>query len=127
MLMILLSMDDKQQQLPSEINSLYETLWTEAGSDLLILMMEKLNWSNDSSATDPKMDGSVLEEKSSSRMLGLSSSSKLDWGSYILSISKTASKRIGTLNACIKFLSPRGMIYLYRPTIRPCMEYCCPV
>ena len=127
MLMILLSMDDQQQQLPSEINSLYETLWTEAGSDLLILMMEKLNWSNDSSATDPKMDGSVLEEKSSSRMLGLSSSSKLDWGSYILSISKTASKRIGTLNACIKFISPKGMIYLYRPTIRPCMEYCCPV
>ena len=51
------------------------------------------------------MDGSVLEEKSSFKMLGLTSS-KLDWGSYIVSIAKTASKKIGTLIRSIKFLSP---------------------
>ena len=32
------------------------------------------------------MDGSILEEKSSFKMLGLTFSSKLDWGSYIISI-----------------------------------------
>ena len=32
-----------------------------------------------------KMDWSVLEEKSSFKMLGLSFSSKLDWGSYKIS------------------------------------------
>ena len=37
-----------------------------------------------------KMDGSALEEKSSFKMLGLTFSSKLDWGSYIVSIAKTA-------------------------------------
>ena len=42
--------------------------------------------SNNSGATDVKMDGSVLEEKSSSKTLGLTFSSKLDWGSYIISI-----------------------------------------
>ena len=36
------------------------------------------DWSNNSS-TDIKMDGSVLEEKSSFKMLGLTFSSKLDW------------------------------------------------
>ena len=37
-------------------------------------------------------------------MLGLTLSSKLDWGSYIISISKTVSKEIGVL-ICSKFLS----------------------
>ena len=43
-----------------------------------------------------KMNGSVLEEKSFLKMLGLTFSSKLDWISYI-SIAKTASKKIGAL------------------------------
>ena len=50
--------------------------------------------SNNTGATDVKMDGSVLEEKSSFKMLGLTFSSKLDWGSYIVSIAKTASKKM---------------------------------
>ena len=41
------------------------------------------------------MDGSFLDEKSSFKMLGLTFSPKLDWGSYITSIAKTASKKIG--------------------------------
>ena len=36
---------------------------------------------NNSGSIDVKMDGSVLEEKSSFKMLGLTFSSKLDWGS----------------------------------------------
>ena len=43
------------------------------------------------------MDGSVLEEKLSFKMLEFTFSSKLDWGSYIISITKTASKEIGVL------------------------------
>ena len=46
--------------------------------------------SNNTGAIDVKMDGSALEEKSSFKMLGLTFSSKLDWGSYIVSIAKTA-------------------------------------
>ena len=34
------------------------------------------------------MNGSVLEQKSSFKMLELPFSSKLDWGSYIISIAK---------------------------------------
>ena len=52
------------------------------------------------------MGGSILEEKSSFKMLGLTFSSKLDWGSYIISIAKTASKKIGALICSMKFLSP---------------------
>ena len=70
------------------------------------------------------MDGSVLEEKSSFKMLVLTSS-KLDWGSYIISIAKTASKKIGALIRSMKFFSPEVALHLYKSTICPCMEYCC--
>ena len=69
-----------------------------------------------------KMDGSVLEEKSYFKMLGLNFSSTLDWGSYIISIAKTASKKIGALIRSMKFLSPDVALYLYKSTLRPCME-----
>ena len=51
--------------------------------------------SNNTGAIDVKMDGSVLEEKSSFKMLGLTFPSKLDLGSYIISFAKTTSKKIG--------------------------------
>ena len=82
---------------------------------------------NNTGSTDLKMDESFLEEKSSFKMLGLTFSPKLDWGSYIISIAKTASKKIGALIRSMKFLSPEVALYLYKSTIHPCMEYCCHV
>ena len=73
------------------------------------------------------MDGSVLQEKSSFKMLGVSYSSKLNWGSYIISIAKTAYRKIGALICSMKFLSPEVALYLFKSTIQPCMEYCCHV
>ena len=73
------------------------------------------------------MDGSVLEEKTSFKMLGLTFCSKLDWGSYIVSIAKTASKKIRALIRSLRVLSPEVALYLYKSTIGPCMEYCCHV
>ena len=66
------------------------------------------------------MDGSILEEKTSFKMLGLTFSSKLDWGYYIVSIAKTAPKKIGALIRSMKFLSPEVALCLYKSTIRPC-------
>ena len=60
-------------------------------------------------------------------MLGLTFSSKLDWGSYIIYIAKIASKKIEDFICSMKFLSPEVALYLYKSTIRPCMEYCCHV
>ena len=83
--------------------------------------------SKNTGAIDLKMDGFILEEKTSFKMLRLTFSSKLDWGSYIVSIAKTDSKKIGALILSMKFLSPEVALYLYKSTIRPCMEYCCHV
>ena len=80
---------------------IYETLWTGIGSGLFIF------------GIDVKMDGSVFEEKSSFKILGLTFSSKLDWGTYIISIAKTASKKIGALIHSMKFLSPEVALYLF--------------
>ena len=83
--------------------------------------------SKNTGAIDVKMDGPVLEEKSSFKILGLTFSSKLDWGSYIISIAKTAFKKIGVLIRSMKFLSLEVSLYLYKSTIRPCIEYRCHV
>ena len=94
-----------------------------AGKTQLVLFDRSKN----TGAIDVKMDGSVLEDKTSFKMLGLTFSSKLDWGSYIVSIAKTASRKIGALIRSMKFLSREVALYLYKSTIRPCMEYCCHV
>ena len=94
-----------------------------AGKTQLVLFDQSKN----TGAIDVKMDGSVPEEKTSFQMLGLTFSSKLDWGSYIVFIAKTTSKKIGALIRSMKFLSPEVAVYLYKSTIWPCMEYCCHV
>ena len=73
------------------------------------------------------MDRSALEEKSLFKMLGLTFSSKSDWGPYIISIVKSVFKKIGTLIHFMKFLSHKVPICLYKSTIPPCVEYCCHV
>ena len=94
-----------------------------AGKTQLVLF----DWFNNNGSIDVKLDGSVLEENLSFKILGLTFFSKLDWGSYIISIAKTASKKIGALIRSMKFLSPEVALYLYRFTIHPCMEYFCHV
>ena len=89
-----------------------------AGKTQLVLFDRSKN----TGAIDVKMDGSVLKEKMFFKVLGLTFSSKLDWGSYIGSIAKTASKKIGALIRSMKFLSPEVALYLYKSTIWPCME-----
>ena len=84
-----------------------------AGKTQLVLF----DRSNNTGATDVKMNESVLEEKSSFTMLRLNFSSKLDWGSYIISIAKTASKEIGALIRSMKFLSPEVALCFYKSTI----------
>ena len=71
--------------------------------------------SNNTGAIDVKMDESVLEEKSSFKTL------------EIISIAKTASKKIGTLIRSMRFLSPDIALYLYKSTIPPYMKCCCHV
>ena len=101
-------------------------------SGLLISMLEKFNlfcltnlvtlvllmW---------KKDGSFLEGKSSFKIVGLSFLSKLDWGFCNISIAKTVSKKFGALIRFIEFLSSKDALYLYKSTIRLCMESCCHV
>ena len=94
-----------------------------AGKSQLVL----LDRPDNTATINVRIDESVLEEKSSFKMLGLTFFSKLDWGSYIISIAKTASKKIGALICSMKFLSPEVILYHYKSHTRPCMECCCHV
>ena len=97
------------------MNLTYETLWTRAGSGWFIQII-LFDQSKNTGAFDVIMDESVLDEKLSFKMLGLSFSSKLDWGAYIISIAKTASKKIGAFIHYMKFLFPEVALYLYKST-----------
>ena len=77
------------------------------------------DWSNNPGAIDVKMSGYVIEERSSFKM-GLSFSSKLDCGFYIISIAKTASNTIESLTRSIRFLPAEVPLYLYKFIIQPC-------
>ena len=78
--------------------------------------------SNKTGAIYVKMDECVLEAKSSFKMLGLTFSSKSDWGSYIIPFAKCASIKIGALIFSMKFLSSEAAPYLHKSTIHLCME-----
>ena len=74
-----------------------------------------------------KWMGLLVRKKSSFKMLGLNSPSKLDWSSYIISIAKIVSKKIAAMIRSMKFLSLGVALYLYKFTILPRMQYCCHV
>ena len=61
------------------------------------IQLVSFDQSNNTGAIDVKVDESVIEGKSSFKMLGLTFSSKLDWGSYIIPFAKRASIKIGAL------------------------------
>ena len=97
------------------MNLIYETLsWVRkwlvnfnAGKTQQLVLF---NRSNDAFAIDVKMSRSVLEEKLSFKTLGLTFSSKSDWGPYIISVAKTASRKIGVFILSMKSLSPERIL-----------------
>ena len=89
------------------MNLIYEALWKGKKSlvDFKVVKTQlvSFDWSNNlTGAIDVKMERSPLEEKPSFKMLGLTFSSKLDWGSYIISVAKTGSKKYRGLIRSIK-------------------------
>ena len=111
MLMMLLSTLDEIKHLISgnnynwllNLNLIYKIVDLNAGKTQLVSFDQCSN----TGAIDAKMDGSVLQEKSSFKILVSTFSSKLDCDFYIISIAKAPLKKIGALICSMKFLSPR--------------------
>ena len=82
---------------------------------------------NNLSAIDVKADWWFLNKKSLFNVLGLSFTSKLDWGFYIVSIFKTALKRFGAFIFSMKFLFTESALYPNKFTIWSRMECMCHV
>ena len=84
------------------LNLIYETLWIGARNGLLISMLGKLNWFCLTSLIMlvflmGKWMGLFLRKNHLLIYWLLTFSSKLDWGSYIISLAKIVSKKIGVL------------------------------
>lgn len=71
------------------------------------------------------MNGTELEENNSFRLLGMTFSGDFSWRNYIEAIAKSASMKVGSLLRARNYLTPESILYLYKSTIRPCIEYCC--
>ena len=70
------------------------------------------------------MNGIELPEETSFHLLGLTFTRSMDWKPYLQSIAKAASRKVGSLYRSQHFLTPESILYLYKCTIQPCMEYC---
>ena len=77
------------------LNLIYKTLWTGVRSGLLITMLRKLNWFRliGLKTMVLLMDGFVVEEKSSFKILGWIFSSKLDWDLKLSLLLKLAARK----------------------------------
>ena len=98
---------------------------------MLITMLEILNlfcWTGHITQVPliSKWIDFFLKKKIFLKILGPSFYSKLDWGFYIFPTVKTTSERTGALTS-MKFLSSKVVLYLFKSTIRPYIEYCCHV
>ena len=107
----------KCDRVSSEIESDLQGTVDETGSGVLILVLEKLNLLYLTSL----VTGSVLEERSSLKMLGLSIFSNLDWGTVC--IAETGYNVIEALICSSLFFSPEVAFYLYESTMQYFMEY----
>ena len=80
--------------------------------------------SRDNSFPSINFGSTTPPEVSDLQLLGLDISSNASWEKYNLGIAKSASMRVGCLYRAKQFLHPEAILYLYKATIRPLMEYC---
>ena len=108
------------------LNLVYVTLWTGAGRGLVILMLEKLNLF----CLTGLRTLVLLMRKWVDLFLWKNHLLKLYWDFYVVSIAKTASKKIIALICAFKFLSSevsffRGCFASLKIYHTACMKYCC--
>ena len=91
-----------------------------------LVSFDQSNWfhlTSHTGAADVKMDGSVLEKKSSFKMLGLTFFSELDWGYYVSLLRKVPPRILDYWFILWRFF----LLYLYKSALWPCIEYGCHV
>ena len=90
-----------------------------AGKTQLVLF----DYFNNTAAVYVKINRSALEAKLFFKMLGLSFSSKLDCGSYIIFVVKTVSKKLEALIHAMWISSTEAALYLHKSTTRLCLLF----
>jgi hypothetical protein len=73
------------------------------------------------------MAGTVLSEVTTIKLLGVQLASDGSVKDHILAKIATAGRLVGMLRRQSKYLSEQARFHIYVATIRPLLEYCCPV
>ena len=114
-----------EQQTPSQWKNLRNVKNTHGGV-LLLVKLQASAWNFTKSNTPLWVfftffklhkRNQIAQRITHQIMLGLTFYCGLDWGSYIIFIAKTASKKIGALIHSLKLLSPEVALYLYKYSI----------
>ena len=71
-----------------------------------------------------EMNGIELPEETSFHLLGLTFTQSMDWKPFIQPIAKASSRKMGSLYRAQCSLTLESILYLYKSTIHPCIEYC---
>lgn len=72
----------------------------------------------------PTFRGVPVPVSSHLELLGVDFSSNLNFGGYIETRAKTASKKLGILSKVQRYFTPCQLLSLYKAQVRSCMEYC---
>ena len=70
-----------------------------------------------------EMNGIELPEETNFRLLGLTFTRSMDWKPYMQSIAAFKESGLPYIGRSVSLILG-SILYLYKSTIRPCMEYC---
>lgn len=66
-----------------------------------------------------------FQESNSLHLFRLMFFTDMKWKHYIESIVTSAARKVCSLCRARQFFSPESILYIYKSTISPCIEYCC--
>jgi hypothetical protein len=71
--------------------------------------------------------GAVVPQSPQVKIVGLTISYNLTWGTHIMNIHRNANRSLAMLRRARRVLSPPALSTIYKSYIRSQVEYCCPI
>lgn len=121
--------EEKRTNLVNELNGVLDLI-SKWGTDNLVEFNAKktqvcvFSTKKSPFLTLPTLQGTTLTLQSNITMLGMDVRSDLNPKTYIESVIKTASRKLGVLNKVRRFFTPIQLCLLYKTQVRSCVEYC---
>ena len=74
-----------------------------------------------------KLKGHILEREASTKYLGVTLRTDMDWGEHVSNVSKKGNNMLGVLRRNLRTANQTTKTNAYKALVRPHVEYCCSV